>query len=149
MAELLDEINSTLKAALKTGNQVAVSSLRLLLSEIHNAKIAKGGELTDEETIKISFKKAKQHKESIDAYEKGGRPDLVAKEKAELAVISKYLPKQLADSEIEKIVDEVIAQNGAVSAADFGKVIGQVMGRVSSQADGSRVSEIVKKKLGA
>ncbi len=149
MAELLDEINSTLKAALKTGNQVAVSSLRLLLSEIHNAKIAKGSELTDEETIKISFKKAKQHKESIDAYEKGGRPDLVAKEKAELAVISKYLPKQLADSEIEKIVDEVIAQNGAVSAADFGKVIGQVMGRVSSQADGSRVSEIVKKKLGA
>ena len=149
MASLIETINQGLVKSQKNKDETTVSALRLLLSEIHNAKIAKGGELTDEETIKISFKKAKQHKESIDAYEKGGRPDLVAKEKAELAVISKYLPKQLADSEIEKIVDEVIAQNGAVSAADFGKVIGQVMGRVSSQADGSRVSEIVKKKLGA
>ena len=147
MASLVDQISQDLVVAQKARDEMTVSTLRLLLSAVYNAKIAKGSELTDEETVKIALKKAKQHKESIDAYEKGQRADLVAKEKAELAVISKYLPKQLTDSEIAKIVDEVIAQSGATSAGDFGKVIGQVMAKVGSQAEGGRVSEIVKGKL--
>lgn len=149
MASLIATINQDLVKSQKDKDEITVSALRLLLSEIHNAEIAKGGELTDEETVKVALKKAKQHKESIDAYEKGKRADLVEREKAELEVISKYLPKQLTDSEIAKIVDEVIGQSGAVSTGDFGKVIGQVMAKVGGQAEGSRVSEIVKAKLGA
>src|SRR3989344_9385541 len=101
MASLIEAINQDLVKSQKNKDETTVSALRLLLSEVHNAKIAKGSELTDEETVKIALKKAKQHRESIDAYKKGGRPDLVAKEQAELAVISKYLPKQLTDVEIE------------------------------------------------
>lgn len=147
MASLIEVINQDLVRSQKAKNEIAVSSLRLLIADIHNVQIAKGGELSDAETREVIAKKAKRHKESIDAYEKGGRGDLVAKEKAELATVERYLPTQLSEQEISKVVDEVIASNGAKDGADMGKIIGAVMGRVRGQADGAKVSEIVKQRL--
>ncbi|OGD86222.1 glutamyl-tRNA amidotransferase, partial [Candidatus Curtissbacteria bacterium RBG_13_35_7] len=123
------------------------STLRLLISDVKNAEIAKGEELTDEETTEVVQKKAKKHKESIEAFKKAQRNELVDKEEAELRVIDKYLPKQMDKQEIEKVVDEVISESGVNSIYDMGKVMGQVMAKLKGKADGNLVSGIVKSKL--
>ena len=143
----LPELEEDLKSSLKAKNAVATSTLRLLISEIKNARIAKGEDLTDEEITSVVQKSAKQHKESIEAFEKANRDELVKQEKAELEVIKKYLPEQITGQEIEKIVDEVISQTGVSTIADMGKIMGGVMGKLKGQADGNLVSEIVKTKL--
>lgn len=147
MGSLIDKLNQDLVYAQKNGDKVSISTLRLLLSEIKNAQIAKGKELTDEEIIEVAAKSAKKSKESIEAYKKGNRDDLVEREETELEVLGKYLPKQMGKEEIGKIIDEVIRQTQAASIADMGKVIGQVMAKIKGKADGEVVSEITKKKL--
>ena len=143
----LSELEEDLKNSLKAKNAVATSTLRLLISEIKNARIAKGKDLTDEEITSVVQKNAKKHKESIEAFEKANRDELVDREKAELEVLKKYLPEQITPQEIERIVDEVISQTGAAVIADMGKVMGGVMGKLKGQTDGNLVSEIVTKKL--
>ncbi len=140
-------IEEDLRNSLKEKNEVATSTLRLLISEIKNARIAKGNDLTDEEITSVIQKNAKKHKESIEAFEKANRDELVNKEKSELEVLKKYLPEQITPQEVERIVDEVISQTGASVIADMGKVMGGVMGKLKGQADGNLVSEIVAKKL--
>lgn len=144
----LDLINAELVEAQKKRDEVVVSTLRMLLAAVKNAQIAKGGDLTDEEVLEQITKSAKQHSESIDAYQKGGRADLVEKEKAELAVLAKFLPEQLSEDEIGKIVDDVISTTEAKGASDLGRVMGQVMAKVKGKADGNVVSGIVRSKLG-
>lgn len=145
---VLELINTDLVEAQKKRDEVVVSTLRMLLAAVKNAQIAKGNELTDEEVLGQIAKSAKQHRESIDAYEKGGRDDLVDKEKAELSVLEKFLPEQISEEEISRIVDEVINSTGAKGAGDIGRVMGQVMAKVKGQADGNVVSAVVKSKLG-
>jgi len=148
MAALIDRLNEDLKSALKARDETAVSTLRFLIAKIHNAKIAKGEELSDEEVIFEIGKEAGQSvMESIDAFEKGGRAELVEREKAELEIILRYLPKQISKEEIEKVVARVILEVRAAGSGDIGKVIGQVMTQLKGQADGALVSGIVKKKL--
>lgn len=147
MASLMDRINQDLVTAQKARDEVTVSTLRLLLADVKNAQIAKGEELDDQGVVSQIQKGAKKRKESIEAYGKADRGDLVDKEKAELEVLQKYLPEQLLEQDVAKIVDEVISQTGAVSAADMGKVMQQVMGMVSGKADGGLVLRIVKEKL--
>jgi len=148
MSVLLEQINSDLVEAQKQKDELKVSALRFLIAGLHNAKIAKLDELTDEEILLEIGKEAKRHKESIEAFEKGGRDDLVQKEKAELAILQKYLPQPLTDEELEKMVDEAIAAVGASSAADFGRVMSTVLSSARARADGGKVAEIVKRKLG-
>ena len=105
MANILDKINQDLIDAQKSKDTVMVSTLRLLLADVKNAQIEKGSELTDEEIINQIQRGAKKRKESIDAYQKANRSDLVDKETRELGVLQKYLPKQLSQDEIGKIVD--------------------------------------------
>ena len=147
MASLVDEIKKDLDIALKEGDGVVVSTLRFLLSSIQNAQIEKRVDLDDEQVVDIIRKDAKKHKESIEAFEKGARGDLAQKEAKELEVLEKYLPAQMPAGDIEKIVDEVIAAESATSIADMGKVMGQVMAKVGSRADGNVVSRMVKGKL--
>ncbi|MBI2599120.1 GatB/YqeY domain-containing protein [Candidatus Curtissbacteria bacterium] len=147
MPVLLEQLNQDLNSALKQRDEVAVSALRFLISGLHNAKIAKGQDLTDAEIIDEIGKEAKRHKESIDAFRSGAREDLVKKEMAELAVLSKYLPQPLTETELEKIVDEAIAAVGASSAADFGRVMSTVLSSARARADGAKVAEIVRRKL--
>ncbi len=147
MSGLIDKINQDLVAAQKARDETVVSTLRFLLANIKNAQIAKGEELSEPEIIEQIQKDVKRHRESIEAFEGGNRSDLVEKEKMQLEVLGKYLPAQLSRGEIAKIVDEVILQVGAKGSADMGGVMGQVMARVRTQADGAAVSQIVKEKL--
>lgn len=142
------KIQSDLNQALKNKKETEVSTLRLLLSEIHNQEIAKQAELTKEDIIKVIQREVKKRKESIEAYQKGKRDDLVAKEKQELEILNKYLPQQLSSQELETIIQSVIKETGASGMADFGKVMGAVMARVKGQADGKEVGELIKKALG-
>ena len=143
----LAQMEEDLRNSLKNRNGVVTSTLRLLISEIKNARIAKGNDLTEEEITSVVQKSAKQHKESIEAFEKANRDELVDREKAELEVLKKYLPEQITGQEVERIVDEVISQTGVSNIKEMGKVMGQVMGKLKGQADGNLVSEIVAKKL--
>lgn len=147
MAILLSKINEDLRTALKTSDEVSVSTLRFLLSHLHNAKIAKGADLTDEEIISEIAKDAKRHRESIEAFEKASRVDLASREKAELSVLTKYLGPSLTDEQIKALVDQAIVEVGAETLADMGKVIANVLSRARGQTDGATVAAIVREKL--
>lgn len=149
MSKISDEINSRLVVAQKEKDEVVVSTLRFLNAAVKNKEIELGHPLTDEEFLAVIIKSAKQRRESIDAFEKAGRSDLADREKAELSILSDYLPKQMNDEEIGKIVDEVLGGLGKISVADTGRVIGQVMAKARGQADGNSVSRIVREKLTA
>ncbi|HUV43095.1 MAG TPA: GatB/YqeY domain-containing protein [Patescibacteria group bacterium] len=142
-----DKIQSDLNQALKERKENVVSTLRLLLAEIHNQEIAKQSQLSEEEIVGLIQKEIKQRKESIEAYQKGKRNDLVSKEEEELATLNKYLPQQLSVEELETTVQSVIKEIGASGPGDFGKVMGVVMTKVKGRADGQTVSEAVKKIL--
>jgi len=144
---LIEQIQKDLTEALKSKNELVVSTLRLLLSETHNRQIEKQAELTEEDIVAVLRKEAKKRQESVEAYEKGGRQELADKESKELLILSKYLPQEMSPQELEKIVKEVIGKVGAQGAGDFGKVMGGVMGKVKGQIDGAKVSEAVKKLL--
>ena len=147
MAKLFDKISQDLNTALKQKDTIRVSTLRYLISYLNNARIAKGGDLIDDDITLEIAKDAKRHKESIEAFEKAKREDLVSQESAQLKILEEYLPAQLKDEEIAKIVDETIALLGQVGPGDMAKVMGQVMAKVKDQADGAVVSGIVKEKL--
>jgi len=147
MANLLSRITWDLNSALKQKDEIRVSTLRFLIAGLGNARIAKGSDLDDDEVLEEIAKDAKRHRESIEAFEKGGRNDLVEKEKTELAILEEYLPEQLPESEIKKIVDEAIVNTHASAITDMGKVMAEVMPKVKGRADGSMVSAIVKAKL--
>ena len=114
---------------------------------LKNKEIDKKEALTDEEVVSVLQKEVKKRKESIEAFTQGNRPELVRKEREELAVLDKYLPQEMKAEELEKIVQETVSQVGAEGAKDFGKVMGAVMGKVKGRIGGDRVAERVKKAL--
>ncbi len=144
---LKERLREDMKEALKAKDKVKLSTIRMINSLIKNAEIEKRGELTDEEIVQLLMKYAKQRRESIEMYEKGGRQDLVEKEKAELTVVESYLPKQMTKEEIREIVKEAIEETGASSLKDIGKVMKVVMPKVRGRADGSLVNKIVRDLL--
>lgn len=144
---LIDQLQNDLNAAVKAKDEVVTSTLRFLLSGIHNAKIAKESDLVDDEVTGEIAKEVKRHRESIEAFENAGRVDLAEKEKGELTVLLKYLPEPLSDEALENMVTEAIAAVGATSIADLGKVIKAVMGSVGSRAEGARVAQIARLRL--
>lgn len=144
---LIDQIQSDLKEAQLQKDEVKVSTLRLLLSELRYAQINKNGELSDAEVVTVIQKELKKRKEAAVGFRQGGREDAAIKEEAEAAILAVYLPTQLSDEELTKIVEEAINETGASSVSDMGKVISQVMSKVAGQAEGARVSSLVKEKL--
>lgn len=149
MSKISDEIDVALTGAQKEKDEVKVSTLRLLKSAVKNKEIEVGHLLTDDEVLAVIGKSAKERRESIEAYEKAGRDDLVGREKTELEILSHYLPEQMGEGEVSKIVEEVLAGFGQVSQADTGRVIGAVITKVAGRADGNLVSGIVRQKLAA
>src|SRR3989344_564592 len=148
MAALLSKLENDLIEAQKAKDLTRVSTLRFVLSQIHNAKIAKGSELDDQEVEAEIMKEAKRHRESIIAYEAGNRADLEEKEKAELAVLEGYLPTPLTDEEIENFVKEAIGAVGASGPVDMGRVVKAVMSSAGPKADGAKVAAIAQRLLG-
>jgi uncharacterized protein len=144
---LADKLLEDMKLAMKARDELKVSTLRLARSAIGNAEIEKGRNLTDEEIIETLGRESKRRRESIESYEKGGRQDLVAKESRELAILSEYLPEQLDEAEVEKVVREVAAELGVVSAKDKGRMMSAVMPRFRGRADGKLVTQIVDRVL--
>ena len=144
---LQEKIEEDIKTSMRSGDKERTNILRLLISSIKNEKIKKGEELTDEETMKVLQREAKQRKESMASYAAADRPELVSIEENELKLIATYLPVELSDSEIIKIVDETFTEMSDPSKDDMGKIIGVVMKKLGAQADGSRVSRIVREKL--
>lgn len=142
---LKNQINESANQALTQRDELGLSVFRLLKSAIKNAEIEKGHELTEEETITVLEKQAKQRRDSIEQFEKANRVDLAEKEKAELEIISKFLPEKMGEEDVRAIVKEEIAQN---EGADFGRIMGMVMGKLKGQADGTTVQKIVREELG-
>lgn len=147
---LKEKIAIDLKEAMKAGEVLRRDTLRMLDSMIKNTEIEKKKResgLSDEEVLEVIAKAVKQRQDSIRQFEEGGRSELAEKEKEEVAILQPYLPEQLSDEELQKIVSEAIAQTGAQTAADMGKVMGAAMAKVKGQADGNRVREMVKEIL--
>lgn len=149
---LLETIQSDLKQAQIDKNELKVSTLRLLLSEIHNVEIKKETDensLSDEEIIAVVQKEVKKRKEAADGFRQGGREDSAKKEEMEAEILLKYLPEQLTDEDLQKIIDQAVSETGAGGISDMGKVIGKVLGQVGGSADGARISNLLKKKWSA
>jgi uncharacterized protein len=146
---LKQQILSDLTASMKAQTTARTSTLRMVKAALVNREIDKGGELDDEEMLKLLRSLVKQRRDSVEQYEKGGRPDLAEKESAEITIIEAYLPQGASQSEIEDAVTAAIAETGATSMKDMGKVMKAAPGRLAGKnADGKTVSEIVKAKLG-
>jgi uncharacterized protein YqeY len=135
--------------AMRAKDAARLSTLRMVKAAMMNRQIDKGGELTDEELAKMLQSLLKQRRDSVEQYEKGGRAELAAKERAEIAVIEAYLPQAATREEIEGAVVAAIAETGATSAKEMGAVMKAAQARLAGRAaDGRVVSEIVKAKLG-
>lgn len=148
---LKDQIMADLKQAMKNKDQDRLRVLRSLKAKLLEKEISerKGGEasLSDEQTIEVLMKAAKQRKESIEQFEEGDRNDLADAEKAELEIIESYLPEMLSEEEVRDIAREKIEELGAETMADMGKVMGVMMQELKGKAEGSIVSKVVKEEL--
>ncbi|MBI2902854.1 MAG: GatB/YqeY domain-containing protein [Candidatus Methylomirabilis oxyfera] len=142
-----EQLAGDLKEALKGGDRLKTSVLRLLSSLIKNREVEKRGALDDQEIIQAVVASCKLRKEAIDQYVKGGRPDLAAKEEAELKLLEAYLPPPLSADELRKKVDEAILAAGAGSLKDIGKVMTLLMPEISGRADGKVASQMVRDAL--
>jgi hypothetical protein len=148
-----EKILQDIKEAMRYKDELKLSVLRMLSSAIHNkelekrTKSGKAEELTEEEAAAVIRSEAKKRRDAIAEFEKGGRKDLAEKESAEFKILEEYLPQELPDVEIEKIILEVIGQLKEITQKDFGRVMGEVMKRVRGQASGNRVGAMVKKFL--
>jgi uncharacterized protein len=147
---LKEKIASDIKEAMKSGDSVRRDTLRLLDSAIKNSEIEKKKQetgLTDEEVLEVIGRSVKQRQDSINQFTQGGRTDLAEKEQAELAILMPYLPAQMSEDDIRKVVREIITGLGSATPSDMGKVMGQAMGKMKGQADGNVVRKIVGEEL--
>jgi len=147
---LREQIISDMTASMKAQDAPRTSTLRMVKAAMMNRQIEKGAELDDEEMGKLLRSLVKQRRDSVEQYEKGGRQDLADKEKSEIQVIEAYLPQAASAEEIEAAVAAAIAESGASSMKDMGKVMKSVQAALAGKnADGRMVSEIVKARLGS
>jgi len=146
---LFDTISNDIKTAMLAKDKIRLEALRGVKKEFLEAKTAKGadGELSDEQAVKILVKMVKQRKDSADIYQEQNRPELAEKELAEVVALEDYLPKQMSPEELEKALKEIIAQVGASSPADMGKVMGLATKALAGKTEGRLISEAVKRLL--
>lgn len=144
---LKERLETGLREAMKSGDRVAVSAIRLSLSEVKNAEIDRRRTLEDNEIVTILRSGVKKRQESVEIFAKGGRQDLVEKETAEMRVLERFLPAALPPEELEALVAAAIAETGAVSMRDIGKVMKAVLPKVAGRADGSEVNKLIRAKL--
>ncbi len=147
MTSLIEQLESDLKSATLSRDRIRLLVVRSLKSAMKNYQIDTGEELSPQQMLGVIQKEAKKRQDSIEAYNKAGRVDLVAEEQAELDVIKGYLPAELSDQELEIIVDDVIKRFGASTKSDMGKVMGAVINQVAGRATSSRVSKLVNQRL--
>jgi len=152
---LKERIESEMRQAIRSGDELRLSVLRLLLAAVHNREIekrtksgeAKGATLTDEEVLGAVRSELKKRLDAVAAYEAGQRPEAAARERAEADILNAFLPAELSDQELEALVGTGMAATGASSREHFGKLMGWMMGQVKGRALGDRVAEAVRRKL--
>ena len=145
---LRDRINEDMKAAMKARESDKLGAIRLLTSAIKQKEVDERIEITDDIVLAIIEKMLKQRKDSIEQFTAGNRMDLVAKEQFEVGILQVYMPAQMSDAELAMVLDEVIAEVGATSAKDMGKVMNALRSRVAGRADMGKLSGVVKARLG-
>jgi uncharacterized protein YqeY len=144
---VLEKISEDMKAAMKAKDRLRVSTLRTVMAQLKNERIAKQSDLTPEQELSILMNAAKKRKEAIEIYQTSSRNDLLEKEQQELAIISEYLPQQLSDEELDKVISEIIDRTGASSLKELGKVMAEAMKELKGKADGKKVQQLVRSKL--
>lgn len=146
---LHERLAADMKEAMKSGNKVRLSALRMAKAAIVNAEIAKGKDavLTDAEILEVLNREVKRRRESIAEFKKANRPDAVAREEADLAVLMEYLPQQMSREEIASVARSVIREVGAQGPKDKGKVMGKLMAQLKGKAEGQIISEVVSQLL--
>jgi uncharacterized protein YqeY len=145
--DLRKKVSDDLKQAMKSGDTVRRDTLRMLIASIHNAEIAKQADLEESDILRVLSKEVKRHQESIEAFKKGNRADLVAKEEAELAILEGYQPRQMSRAEVIAAAKEVITAVGASGPGDKGSVMKELMPRLKGRADGKEINEVVTELL--
>ena len=146
---LKDQIKEDMKSAMKAGEKDRLKVIRLVMAAIKQVEVDSREELDDAGVLGVLNKMVKQRRDSVDAFEKGGREDLAAIERSEIGVLETYLPEQLSADDLAALVDEVIAATGAAGIRDMGKVMGQIKTRAAGRADMGAVSAVVKERLNA
>jgi hypothetical protein len=144
---LRDRIQSDITTAMRGGDALRRDVLRMASNAAYNVEKRDQRPLTDDEYLAVLTREVKTRRESVEAYEKGGRADLADKERAEIAILSEYLPQALSDAEVDALIDEAIAATGATNARDLGKVMGWLSPRTRGRADGKVVSGKVASAL--
>ncbi len=145
---LAEQINQEYIQAMKNRDSLRVSTLSFLRAQIKNVMIDRKSEkIEDADVIQVIKKQAKQRQDSIEQYEKGGRPELAAKEKQELDILKEYLPEEMSADQLRPFVDEAVKESGATSMKDMGRVMKALMSRVAGKADNKMISRLVKQAL--
>ena len=148
-ADLRKKLSDDLKQAMRRGDTVRRDTLRMLIASVNNAEIAKQSDLTVADILGVVAKEVKRRQESIEAFKKGNRADLVSKEEAEMAVLQGYLPEQMTRDDIVSAAREVIAAGGAKGMGDKGKVMQQLVPKLKGKADGKDINDVVTELLGS
>tara|TARA_B100001013_G_scaffold267349_2_gene169044 strand:+ start:431 stop:880 length:450 start_codon:yes stop_codon:yes gene_type:complete len=146
---LQERLLDDMKDAMRQRQPERLSVIRMIRAKIHNEEISKGSELDDETVTEVITRMAKQHRESIEQFRNGNRPDLVEKEETELATVMEYMPAQMSSEDISNLVAQVIKEVSATGPSDKGKVMGKLMPQVRGKADGNQVNTVVTTMLSA
>ncbi len=144
---LLERLNQDMKNAMKNKEKVKLSVIRMVKSSLQNEQIKLGRELTDDDSLTVLNRELKQRKDSLHEFEQANRQDLASKIHDEIAVLEDYMPEQLSEEEVSRIVQDTISEVGATTKADMGKVMGAIMPKVKGKADGGLVNRLVQQHL--
>ena len=149
MSGIKTQISNDVKDAMRSKDKDRLAALRLILAAFKQKEVDERIELSDEQSISVLHKMAKQHRDSIEQFGQANRDDLIKKEQLELDIIESYLPEKLSEEEVNLLIDEAISETGANSVKDMGKVIGLLKGKLQGQADMGEVSRLIRGKLGS
>jgi uncharacterized protein YqeY len=144
---LITEIESEVTEAMRARDEQRRDALRLILSSLRSAEKELQRPLSDDEELQVLQRERKKRQEAAEAFRNGGREESAAGEEAELAILQEFMPEPISEEEVERIVDDAIAENGATSLRDMGRVMADVMPQIAGRADGSAVSQLVREKL--
>ncbi len=144
---LQNRLDSDMRDALRAGEKLRLSVIRLLRAQLKNETIQRGRELTEDEVLTVFSSAVKMRREAIEKFQEGNRQDLVEKEQAELVVIQGYMPEPISENELSDLIDQTIREVGATGSADLGLVMKQIMPRVRGRAEGGSVNRLVREKL--
>lgn len=144
---LVERLNQDMKLAMKNKDKLKLSVIRMVKASVKNEEINQGSPLTDEQVLAVVTRELKQRRDSLQEFDKAGREDLAAPTREEIEILLEYMPEQMGEDEIRRVVSEAIQQVGAQSKKDLGKVMGVLMPKVKGRADGALVNKIVQELL--